>query len=685
MQLKGSHRRGLEKTSLEVAQTAGIHQALDETRTQLAICKSKLDKHEDLHRITQELRGVIQTQTLLTAQSATTAQDLRAMQTINAELREQITQTRRSLSEALANNENLSRQLENALRSESAIMDQSAKTQSDCNYIRLQLSQQLTEADEFSRFLGEQVDELLDDLRLARREQEWADALLNTSSQQVSELLGELSEQETARQKLEEKVINASTRASAMNRWLLNATRKDLEQSEARYDALTTEMSSLREQLSECEVEIATLRSTKCNTQTIDELSNDMPVSTAMSTSCSGDPAQPSMSTGAISSHTIMEDMFPALSGRQPDLGHIKKQLGIRNICVVVPDDFVWVSCPDAAFFVKPLHCQGKGTNMWKICKNKSVKRLQRESSYELVPYFSGAYYYVGSYSIGEAERLSIDEFEQLPEKVLVVKLRAELSATQSSLAELEDENMKLKVDLRVSEKWTKELKEELAVVNSTLVQERCNVERCKNKILENEVNALVGAVKIRLQEVQEEGAKKVAEWDELPVRVQELEEKARLFELCMEKLETKVRELEMFNDNARGELTVEEMCRRLRCVLQKPIEYNKKKPSSVRNKAIQNKPDALNRTPAMSEFADPQGTSAESQVRNEKNESEVLKGSEIDAVDHVDISDATAVISATKDELDPFRPWMSGSHVEDIFESLGPRKLQRDEIANAM
>ncbi|EPS93252.1 hypothetical protein FOMPIDRAFT_87449 [Fomitopsis schrenkii] len=85
---------------------------------------------------------------------------------------------------------------------------------------------------------------------------------------------------------------------------------------------------------------------------------------------------------------------------------------------IVGPSHFVWASCPDTAYFVKPALYHGKG-GKWQDSKLKSIKRLQKQGAMgvEIVPHFSGAYYYVGTYTVGEAEPMSAEQFEQLPEK----------------------------------------------------------------------------------------------------------------------------------------------------------------------------------------------------------------------------------------------------------------------------
>lgn len=89
---------------------------------------------------------------------------------------------------------------------------------------------------------------------------------------------------------------------------------------------------------------------------------------------------------------------------------------------IVEPADFVWVSCPDSAYFVKPALFHGKG-GKWQDSKLKSIRRLQKQDAtgVEIVPHFSGAYYYVGTYTVGEAEPMSAEQFEQLPEKVRII------------------------------------------------------------------------------------------------------------------------------------------------------------------------------------------------------------------------------------------------------------------------
>ena len=88
---------------------------------------------------------------------------------------------------------------------------------------------------------------------------------------------------------------------------------------------------------------------------------------------------------------------------------------------IVEPEHFVWANCPDTAFFVKPALFHGKG-GKWQDSKLKSIRRLQKQgvTGVEIVPHFSGAYYYVGTYTVGEAEPMSAEQFEQLPEKVRI-------------------------------------------------------------------------------------------------------------------------------------------------------------------------------------------------------------------------------------------------------------------------
>ena len=88
---------------------------------------------------------------------------------------------------------------------------------------------------------------------------------------------------------------------------------------------------------------------------------------------------------------------------------------------IVEPEHFVWANCPDTAFFVKPALFHGKG-GKWQDSKLKSIRRLQKQgvTGVEIVPHFSGAYYYVGTYTVGEAEPMSAEQFEKLPEKVRV-------------------------------------------------------------------------------------------------------------------------------------------------------------------------------------------------------------------------------------------------------------------------
>ncbi|KAL6304121.1 hypothetical protein BKA93DRAFT_785148 [Sparassis latifolia] len=112
-----------------------------------------------------------------------------------------------------------------------------------------------------------------------------------------------------------------------------------------------------------------------------------------------------------------VETMFVPFATQAVSLAIIQKTLSAADVCITCAQDLVWVNCPDDAFFVKAAQCLAK-ENELKACRNKAMKRLQQQAKCELILHVSGAFYYVGTYNVGQQEKLSREEYDALPHPV---------------------------------------------------------------------------------------------------------------------------------------------------------------------------------------------------------------------------------------------------------------------------
>ncbi|KAH9950179.1 hypothetical protein B0H21DRAFT_28157 [Amylocystis lapponica] len=89
----------------------------------------------------------------------------------------------------------------------------------------------------------------------------------------------------------------------------------------------------------------------------------------------------------------------------------------IRSIWVITEGDLVWETCPDAAYIARAAQrIQSEG--ICKPCRNKAMDRLRTQGQNELIAHLSGAYYYLGTYTIGDPGKFGPEEFERLPKNV---------------------------------------------------------------------------------------------------------------------------------------------------------------------------------------------------------------------------------------------------------------------------
>ncbi|TFY67523.1 hypothetical protein EVJ58_g1573 [Rhodofomes roseus] len=274
----------------------------------------------------------------------------------------------------------------------------------------------LGERDDDICFLERKLSEMGERAKLAEREQQWTEQQLASCSRYVQELLGEIADVtqvgidnhsltwcaeaiviQKAQQSLGEKASSAFLRGSRLNKEV----------------SLLIEIAELRRQAEQRALPGESSQ-IPCIGNVIvcaDEPPRDSVFRTQSTVRQNDDDPRLYMTPGGV-----LEDMFRALSSKAPDPQAIKEILGIKNIVIVTPADFVWASCPDTGHFVKAALFRTKG-DKWQDTKLKFIKRLQKRGPTEIIPYFSGAYYYVGTYTVGEAEAMNAVDFEGLPEK----------------------------------------------------------------------------------------------------------------------------------------------------------------------------------------------------------------------------------------------------------------------------
>ncbi|KAI0938898.1 hypothetical protein AcV5_000467 [Taiwanofungus camphoratus] len=416
---------------LQGVEMVRLRKELNEAKRKKDEYKSYLDAHDKLRQLSRDVRTVLETRNQEAETRSHELQllrdELQAVQSTNKELRVGLDQSRQALAETSTQNEIMSRELSKTRTSLLSLRKELGDSKADLKKMRNQFISELAQADELYHILEAQFHEMEKDMHRAQKESDWTEKELATSCSYIADILSELAEQHVIQNTLQEEVSVAFTRGSNMNKWLLRTTQKDLEDSLSREAILAKELAECQSQLSAAKTEEESL-TLQSNLQTGTEKTvgdasssaarvdsdKDVVYSKSQTSGASGlDPALCAEIHG-----TAVEDMFTPFATKAPNLEEVRRDLGIRSIFVALPDDLVWVECPNTAYFVKSTQRLGKGNN-WKACKNKSVKRLQKGGTTEIILHASGAFYYTGTYVVGDAEKLCLADFEKLPEKVM--------------------------------------------------------------------------------------------------------------------------------------------------------------------------------------------------------------------------------------------------------------------------
>lgn len=416
--IQASHE--VSALDLVSAQTSEI----GKVRSELEALKTQLDEHvamQNEHANTEVLREEIQSLLRLRGREDQKQLDRLQKKLMEAEvnkagLRQQLTEARNALCEAISQREQLIVEYGQACEGKESLLDEVKAVKANSEIERDAFIKQLAEVEQSLASTNAQLDDMHEYTITLQKDQEWYEKELTQSCETISTLLRELSEQEEVCRRSQDELAAARTRGSGLNRWLLHSTQADLGRVQERNTVLEAELAQVVDELSECRIELARLGSLHEKNAQNAPLFNGSGTDEILCETCaSGSVTQDSQFS--VAPEGTMENIFRALSSRLPDLEDVRKIFDIRSIGIVTADEFIWAQCPDLAFFVKPAQILGKN-GAWKGCGNKSIKRLQKEGAAELIPHFSGAYYYVGSYTVGKQERLTLQEFEQLPEKV---------------------------------------------------------------------------------------------------------------------------------------------------------------------------------------------------------------------------------------------------------------------------
>ncbi|KAH9916825.1 uncharacterized protein B0H18DRAFT_1037361 [Fomitopsis serialis] len=376
--------------------------------------QDELKERHDIRDLIDELRNIVKE-----GRDTKCDQELRkklsAVESITNQLRSQLRDSQHRICELEASNDVLKEKATRAETARSGSDEDLRRAKARFVEEARQNTLRLQETDDDVCFLENMLDEMEDRARGAEQDQGWLEHQLALCSQHIQELLGEISDQQKVRQQIEDNATTAFLRGSSLNKWVTRKTQEELAKAKAKEASLLIEVVELKEQIGNSDKAEASEKpniESGIASQGGECPSDDVVVgNTASLSTISHDDPRLYMTPGGV-----LEDMFRALSNKEPNLRVLSEFLGIRNIVIVTPAEFVWASCPDTGHFVKPALFHGKG-GKWQDAKLKSIKRLQKQGPTEVIPYFSGAYYYVGTYTVGEAEHMNVEEFERLPEK----------------------------------------------------------------------------------------------------------------------------------------------------------------------------------------------------------------------------------------------------------------------------
>ncbi|KAH9843553.1 uncharacterized protein C8Q71DRAFT_728929 [Rhodofomes roseus] len=396
--------------SIASLQDVEIHRLRGECNafeTEIRNLREQLNERVEAQTLVNDLRDLVEK-----VRDAEHNRELReSVNRLNDQLHSQLNEKQQRLVELEASNDALKTtraRLEETLIRDKARFEEKFK----------QACAHLGERDDDICFLERKLSEMGERAKLAEREQQWTEQQLASCSRYVQELLGEIADvTQKAQQSLGEKASSAFLRGSRLNKWVtqrtLQITQENLEAVKSREVSLLIEIAELRRQAEQRALPGESSQ-IPCIGNVIvcaDEPPRDSVFRTQSTVRQNDDDPRLYMTPGGV-----LEDMFRALSSKAPDPQAIKEILGIKNIVIVTPADFVWASCPDTGHFVKAALFRTKG-DKWQDTKLKFIKRLQKRGPTEIIPYFSGAYYYVGTYTVGEAEAMNAVDFEGLPEK----------------------------------------------------------------------------------------------------------------------------------------------------------------------------------------------------------------------------------------------------------------------------